>query len=115
MAALNTPVIPSHRLETPYRRISTPLPAADDADLLATADACESLPMQGQPPIVWNRAEGFNVYDTAGNKWIDFTSGVLVANSGHGRKEIIDAIVKQYDRQVSDAAIDHGDQTSQAH
>lgn len=98
MAPLNVPVIPSHRLETPYRRIATPLPTADDMALLETAHTYESLPMQGQPPIVWDRAEGFNVYDAAGNKWIDFTSGVLVANAGHGRKEIVDAIVEQAQR-----------------
>jgi len=98
MAPLNVPVIPSHRLETPYRRIATPLPTADGMALLETAHIYESLPMQGQPPIVWDRAEGFNVYDAAGNKWIDFTSGVLVTNAGHGRKEIVDAIVEQAQR-----------------
>ncbi|GMU22680.1 MAG: 4-aminobutyrate aminotransferase [Phycisphaerae bacterium] len=51
--------------------------------------------MQGQPPIAWERAEGFHVYDSAGNKWIDFSSGVLVTNAGHNRKEIAAAIVRQ--------------------
>ena len=51
--------------------------------------------MQGQPPIVWDRAQGFQVYDAWGNKWIDWSSGVLIANAGHGRQEIVDAIVNQ--------------------
>jgi 4-aminobutyrate aminotransferase-like enzyme len=49
----------------------------------------------GQPPIVWDHAEGFQVYDAWGNCWIDWSSGVLITNAGHGRKEIIDAITRQ--------------------
>jgi 4-aminobutyrate aminotransferase-like enzyme len=51
--------------------------------------------MQGQPPVVWDRAEGFQVYDKYGNCWIDWSSGVLVTNAGHGRREIVDAVVEQ--------------------
>jgi 4-aminobutyrate aminotransferase / (S)-3-amino-2-methylpropionate transaminase / 5-aminovalerate transaminase len=51
--------------------------------------------MGGQPPVVWDRAEGFQVYDAWGNRWIDWSSGVLVANAGHGRREIADAIARQ--------------------
>ena len=51
--------------------------------------------MRGQPPVVWHRAEGFQVYDAWGNCWIDWSSGVLIANAGHGRKEIADAIAQQ--------------------
>jgi 4-aminobutyrate aminotransferase-like enzyme len=51
--------------------------------------------MRGQPPIVWHRAEGFQVYDAWGNQWVDWSSGVLIANAGHGRQEIVDAITAQ--------------------
>jgi 4-aminobutyrate aminotransferase-like enzyme len=51
--------------------------------------------MQGQPPIVWDRAENFQVFDAWGNAWIDWSSGVLVANAGHGRREMIDAVKAQ--------------------
>src|ERR1051326_6448625 len=51
--------------------------------------------MRGQPPVVWHRAEGFQVYDAWGNQWVDWSSGVLIAKAGHGRKEIVDAIVRQ--------------------
>lgn len=87
--------IPEHRVETPYRRIGTPLPARGTEALLADAIACEALALQGQPPVVWDRAEGFTISDIAGNKWIDFTSGVLVTNSGHARKPVVEAIVQQ--------------------
>ena len=51
--------------------------------------------MRGQPPIVWHRAEGFLVADAWGNQWIDWSSGVLITNAGHGRQEIADAIARQ--------------------
>ncbi len=54
--------------------------------------------MQGQPPIVWDKAEGFNVYDPWGNKWIDWSSGVLITSAGHGRKEIREAVMEQVDK-----------------
>jgi 4-aminobutyrate aminotransferase-like enzyme len=57
----------------------------------------EPIAMRGQPPVVWNRAEGFQVYDAWGNKWIDWSSGVLITNAGHGRQEVVDAIKRQAD------------------
>ena len=48
--------------------------------------------MMGQPPVVWDRAEDIQVYDRWGNKWIDWSSGVLITNAGHGRKEIANAL-----------------------
>jgi 4-aminobutyrate aminotransferase-like enzyme len=48
--------------------------------------------MGGQPPVVWHRGEDFMVNDVYGNRWLDLSSGVLVASAGHGRKEIVDAI-----------------------
>jgi 4-aminobutyrate aminotransferase-like enzyme len=51
--------------------------------------------MRGQPPIVWNHASGFQVFDAYGNCWIDWSSGVLITNAGHSRSEIIDAITSQ--------------------
>jgi 4-aminobutyrate aminotransferase / (S)-3-amino-2-methylpropionate transaminase / 5-aminovalerate transaminase len=58
----------------------------------------EPVAMQGQPPILWDRAEGFHVADRYGNRWIDWSSGVLVANAGHGRRELIDAITAQAEK-----------------
>jgi 4-aminobutyrate aminotransferase-like enzyme len=54
--------------------------------------------MTGQPPIVWDRAEGFQVYDRFGNMWLDWSSGVLVTNAGHAPREIKEAIVDQVEK-----------------
>ena len=48
--------------------------------------------MHGQLPVVWDRAEGFQVHDAWGNTWIDFTSTIFVTNAGHGNAEIIDSL-----------------------
>ena len=48
--------------------------------------------MHGQMPIVWDRAEGFQVYDKWGNKWIDFTSTIFVTNAGHANPRIVSAL-----------------------
>jgi 4-aminobutyrate aminotransferase/diaminobutyrate-pyruvate transaminase/4-aminobutyrate aminotransferase/(S)-3-amino-2-methylpropionate transaminase len=82
-------------VSTRFRRISGKLPVPETLDLLRTSRAVEPLAMEGQPPVVWDRAEGFQVYDAYGNKWIDFSSGVLVTNAGHGHRRIIEAIINQ--------------------
>lgn len=51
--------------------------------------------MRGQPPLVWDRAEDIFVFDRYGNRWLDWSSGVLVTNAGHGAKEIREAIIAQ--------------------
>ena len=83
------------RVETPFRRIVTDLPVPESLPILERLHACEPVAMRGQPPILWHRAEGFQVFDPYGNQWIDWSSGVLIANAGHGRREIVDAIVRE--------------------
>ncbi|MCC6585969.1 MAG: aspartate aminotransferase family protein [Bryobacterales bacterium] len=83
------------RVETKYRRIVTEIPAPESLPILETLQKYEPVAMRGQPPIVWDRAENFLVYDAYGNCWIDWSSGVLITNAGHGRKEIVDAVVNQ--------------------
>lgn len=82
-------------VETKYRRIATALPAPGSLAALERLQKYEPVAMRGQPPILWDRAEGFQVYDAFGNCWIDWSSGVLITNAGHGRQEIVDAIVAQ--------------------
>lgn len=88
---------PVARVETRYRRIVTDLPAPASIPVLEKLEKNELRAMGGQPLVVWDRAEGFQVYDASGNCWLDFSSGVLITNAGHGRKEIADAIKAQAD------------------
>ena len=91
--SLEPRVVP--RVETAFRRIVTPIPVPESVPLFETLHACEPISMQGQPPVVWDRAEGFQVHDRWGNMWLDWSSGVLVTNAGHGRQAMVAAIVEQ--------------------
>jgi len=69
-----------------------------DTNLLYDGIIRMELMAENQPiPIIWDRAIDFNVYDNNGNKWIDMTSGIFVANAGHANPFIIKAIKKQLD------------------
>jgi 4-aminobutyrate aminotransferase-like enzyme len=87
--------MPFKEIETKYRRIVTEIPAPASLPVLEKLRLHEPRAMQGQPPVVWDKAEGFQVWDANGNCWIDWSSGVLITNAGHGRREIIEAIQKQ--------------------
>lgn len=81
-------------IETRHRRIRTPIPAPESLELLENMRRFEPRSMSAQPPIVWQRGEGFHVFDPYGNRWLDFSSGVLVTASGHGHPQIKQAIVE---------------------
>ena len=83
------------RVETKYRRIVTPLPHPESVATLETLRRFEPQSMRGQPPIVWDRAEDIFVFDKYGNRWLDWSSGVLVTNAGHGATEVRQAILDQ--------------------
>ena len=83
------------RVETAFRRIVTDFPVPESIPLLLKLQTYEPVAMRGQAPVVWDHGEGFQVFDAWGNKWIDWSSGVLIANAGHGRREISDAIARQ--------------------
>ena len=85
------------QVDTRHRRITTALPAPQSVVTLETLRNVEPISMRGQPPVVWDRAEGFQVHDAYGNMWLDFSCGVLVTNAGHGTKAICDAIRDQVD------------------
>jgi 4-aminobutyrate aminotransferase-like enzyme len=83
------------RVETRYRRVVSALPHPDSVATLKTLRRFEPNSMRGQPPLVWDRAEDIFVYDKYGNRWLDFSSGVLVANAGHAASEVVEAIIRQ--------------------
>ena len=82
------------KINTKYRKISTKIPVPESIPVLEKLRKWEPRSMSGQPLVIWDRAEGVNVFDPYGNKWLDFSSGVLVANAGHGNPEICSAIKK---------------------
>jgi 4-aminobutyrate aminotransferase-like enzyme len=80
------------QVETAHRRIFTAIPAPGTEAILQALERFESRSMQGQLPIVWSKAIDYNVFDTAGNKWIDFTSTIFVTNIGHSNPRLVTAL-----------------------
>ncbi|EMY69356.1 aspartate aminotransferase family protein [Leptospira vanthielii] len=81
-----------------YRKIQTQIPVPESIPLLEKMYERESRSMHGQMPIIWDKAEGFQVSDPWGNTWIDFSSTIFVTNSGHGNKRIIEALRRVLDK-----------------
>jgi 4-aminobutyrate aminotransferase-like enzyme len=86
------------RVESRYRKIVTPLPVPESIPVFTKLLAHEPISMSGQPPILWDHAEGPCVFDRFGNQWLDWSSCVLVANAGHSHPLILQQIRKLLDR-----------------
>jgi len=80
---------------TELPRIVVP-PPGPKARRILEADARWITPSYSrQVPIVWDRAEDCAVFDVDGNAYIDFTSGIIVANVGHSHPRVVKAIQQQ--------------------
>jgi Ornithine/acetylornithine aminotransferase len=85
-------------IATDFRRIQSALPHPASIPLLEKMEHYEARSMHGQPPVIWHRAHRYTVEDPYGNRWIDLSSGVLVANAGHGRSWVRAAMADQLER-----------------
>jgi len=88
------------KIKSKYRHIHTDLPVPESVPLLEKLEKYEPQSMLGQPPLIWDRAEGFQVYDRWGNVWLDWSSGVLITNAGHAHPAIIGALQEQLDKRL---------------
>lgn len=87
-------------LKTRYRVIKTKIPAPKSVAVLKNLEKYESRSMHGQLPVLWDRAEGFQVFDKYGNRWIDFTSTIFVTNTGHSNPAIIKELRRQLGKKL---------------
>ena len=85
------------KVKTKNRIIQTRIPCPGTKEIFDRLNKVESRSMHGQLPIAWKKAKDFNVYDIAGNCWIDFTSTIFVANVGHSNQRILNAIRETID------------------
>jgi 4-aminobutyrate aminotransferase/diaminobutyrate-pyruvate transaminase/4-aminobutyrate aminotransferase/(S)-3-amino-2-methylpropionate transaminase len=97
MGSQNFPLTPQvvAKVATRYRRIVTKIPVPQSLPILRKLRRYEPVSMTGQPLVVWDRGEGVQIFDRWGNRWLDWSSGVLVTNAGHGRRSIGEAIARQ--------------------
>jgi 4-aminobutyrate aminotransferase-like enzyme len=87
-------------ISTKHRSIQTPIPAPGTEQILAELDRYESRSMHGQFPLIWERAQDCSVYDIAGNRWIDFTSTIFVANVGHSNPRVTAAMQETMEQPI---------------
>jgi 4-aminobutyrate aminotransferase-like enzyme len=85
-------------IHTKHRTIRTPIPVPDSVPFLTRLREMEPRSMGGQPPVIWHGGEGATVRDRYGNRWIDFSSGVLVTSCGHAHPAIVKAIKDMADQ-----------------
>ena len=87
-------------VKTRFRRIVTQLPVPESLDVFTQLEQYESRSMHGQMPVVWDKAVDFQVFDKYGNCWIDFTSTIFVANTGHANSKVLAGLQKQIDQKL---------------
>ncbi len=88
------------KVKTKYRKIVTKIPVPETLTVFKSLEKYEARSMHGQLPVVWDKAEDFQVFDKYGNCWIDFTSTIFVTNSGHANAAIISILRKQLDKKL---------------
>ncbi len=86
------------RVETAHRRIVTKIPVPESVAIFERLERAEPSSMQGQPPLIIDRAEGWHVHDKWGNMWLDWSSGVLISNIGNSNPVIVEALRGMLDR-----------------
>lgn len=74
------------------------IPGPGSSELLQVSREYEPPCMADQVPVVWDHGEGVWVWDVDGNRFLDFTSGVLVTNLGHSHPRHVERIREQAGR-----------------
>ncbi|MFP5223884.1 MAG: aspartate aminotransferase family protein [Acidobacteriota bacterium] len=97
-AQLDVSPRPAAPVHTAHRRIQGMIPHPGTLDILESLERTESRSMHGQLPLVWERAQGHQVFDPFGNAWIDFTSTIFVANAGHANPRVVAAIRRELEK-----------------
>ena len=81
--------------------LRTDIPGPRSRELAARLRRVESrnVTMVGEQwPVFWERAEGVNVWDADGNRFLDFTAGFGVAGLGHSAASVREALQEQSGR-----------------
>jgi 4-aminobutyrate aminotransferase-like enzyme len=79
-------------MTTKVTSVKGPLPGPKSKDLFARWSRVEGQCAGYQAKVAWDHASGVLVTDVDGNKFIDWTSGVLVTNVGHCHPDLVKAV-----------------------
>ncbi|MDB2665432.1 aspartate aminotransferase family protein [Gammaproteobacteria bacterium] len=86
------------KIKTKHRTIKTEIPVPESVEMLKQMYSLEAQAMHGQLPLVWDKADNFQIHDPWGNVWLDFTSTIFVANAGHANKRIVKGLKRLLDK-----------------
>lgn len=87
-------------IKTKNINIKTNLPTKSYLKVLKKLEHTEAQSMHGQIPIMWEKADNYNIFDDCGNKWIDFTSTIFVTNIGHSNKNFKKTLINHIDNSL---------------
>jgi len=79
----------------PVPHLRTPLPGPNAAEWLAKDTQYVSPSYTRYYPLVVERGSGCVIEDVDGNRFLDFTAGIAVTNTGHCHPEVVAAIQDQ--------------------
>ena len=68
--------------------------------IIQTLNKYEPKSLHHEVDVVWDTAFGCTVRDADGKAYIDFTSGIFVANIGHAHYKVLDAIEYQLNKRL---------------
>jgi len=86
------------KIFTKNRRINGIFPAKNFVKIIKSIEKFQNSDVLKQQPVIWHKAKNFNIYDDKKNKWIDFSSTIFVANSGHANSKIVKSIRNNSER-----------------
>ncbi len=66
-----------------------------DAQQIIKAESDYVLHTYNRPPVVFTQGKGLHLYDSEGNEYLDFTSGIAVTALGHSDEEWVTAVAQQ--------------------
>ncbi|KAJ1732131.1 acetylornithine aminotransferase [Coemansia biformis] len=106
-AVASTPAARGYRA-TAAQQASASTSANGPAEPAAAAASCV-MDTYVRPPIVLSHGKGSYVYDTAGNKYLDFTAGIAVTALGHSHPDIAAAVADQATKLVHCSNLFHNE------
>lgn len=88
-------IVPTNvpKVNTKFRKIVTSIPPESSLPTLNDLRKYEPASMSLELPVVWDKADDFQVFDEDGNCWIDFSSGTFVVNVGHRHPKMCKSII----------------------
>ena len=98
--SFNLEPISVSKIITTHRKIITNIPSPSSIQIIKRLQKCEPKSMGLEVPVVWNHAKDYQVFDGDGNCWIDFSSGIFVANVGHSHPKVCKAISDIVDQEL---------------